>query len=736
MSSEAITSSAAPATAPIQTLKTVRGAPVSGRPWKSVQVKRSSHLKSKSIQKGWVKQQEDRKQREIVQRMQFEMKEEKRIAKEEKRAEAEERKKRKEENEKRAEVMQMVSAAKVKRMKKKQLKSLKKVGSDVSGSTVKRRKGMFSRATPFCVAFLVLFATCELHSPFAGHADAFALRLAWLVFELGAWLSLDTKRIPWTSLAIALVPLASLVSFKATSLAASLGASVPLLQKALPVVFAVSVALPMFLLGTSMPGKKGSLSWYISLAPTAVCAWFAIPIQSSVASFIWTHGPSPLPMPAEILCGIAILLSVWDISRLLLGAADDSVVGNTTKPTGQQPEKSNAHFSKIFLLSLPFFISWYTLVMTPQFSRTLIASPTAKNQRILEKVYSNTGHISVIEDPSLHNGIRVIRCDHSLLGGVFLMEGYRGDSVYGSFYFLGFVTGFKRDSLKEVDGKSLVEVARERRFKAVNIGLGIGIASKTILQSHPNSHIDVVDLDPEILRLAVEYFEYPNVTAQTTFYAMDGRKFLEDAPDASYDYVLHDVFTNGGVSGRLVSLEALKETRRVLVEDGVLALNFVGTIHSESTLSLIRTIKSVTNPINNQVYPYVACYPESPITDATTHDSFYNMVFFAAGHPLVFDPAQIPDPFASRPRKKKTNSDGESMGYARANMLYEFPELRFEEAVERVQVESGVGGGAVLRDVGVSGEVAEVLREEERVGRRRHWELMVELFGVDFWIMF
>ncbi|ORY48334.1 hypothetical protein BCR33DRAFT_714704 [Rhizoclosmatium globosum] len=119
----------------------IRGAPVSGRPWKTIQTKRNSSMKRKAIPKGWEKQQEERKQKEIVKRMQFEMQEEKRIAKEEKKKELEERKKRKEENEKRAEVMQMVSAAKVKRMKKKQLKSLRKVGSNISGSTVKRRKG-------------------------------------------------------------------------------------------------------------------------------------------------------------------------------------------------------------------------------------------------------------------------------------------------------------------------------------------------------------------------------------------------------------------------------------------------------------------------------------------------------------------------------------------------------------------------------------------------------------------
>ncbi|KAI8614555.1 hypothetical protein BC830DRAFT_1050588, partial [Chytriomyces sp. MP71] len=94
-----------------------------GRTWKTVQTKRHSAIRPKSVRRGWEKQQEDRKQREIVQRMQNEMKDEIRQQKEQRKKDLEERRKRKEENERRAEVYQMVSAAKVRRMKKKQLKS-------------------------------------------------------------------------------------------------------------------------------------------------------------------------------------------------------------------------------------------------------------------------------------------------------------------------------------------------------------------------------------------------------------------------------------------------------------------------------------------------------------------------------------------------------------------------------------------------------------------------------------
>ncbi|KAJ3109188.1 hypothetical protein HDU97_008587 [Phlyctochytrium planicorne] len=118
-------------TVPVQ----VRGVPVSGRPWKKVQVKRNSAMKAKSLRPGWEKQQELRKQREVVKTLEKEMKAEKQAEKDLKKAALEERRKRREENERKAEVVQIVSAAKVKRMKKKQLRQIRKAAG--SGHTDK-----------------------------------------------------------------------------------------------------------------------------------------------------------------------------------------------------------------------------------------------------------------------------------------------------------------------------------------------------------------------------------------------------------------------------------------------------------------------------------------------------------------------------------------------------------------------------------------------------------------------
>ncbi|KAI8614554.1 S-adenosyl-L-methionine-dependent methyltransferase [Chytriomyces sp. MP71] len=389
------------------------------------------------------------------------------------------------------------------------------------------------------------------------------------------------------------------------------------------------------------------------------------------------------------------------------------------KGTVKEAASKSSYTPSLVVLALS--LAYYQYAYIAQFSPTAIPPPTAsKNQQIIAKAYSNTGHISVVRDPTLHGGVQVLRCDHSLLGGIFLGEGIHGDSVYGSFYFLGFVSGFERPSL---DGLSMEEM-KEHPFRVLNIGLGIGVASKTFLAQHPQSHIDVLELDPVVLRFAVDHFNYPNTT-HTSLIAGDGRAFLENAPEETYDYVLHDVFTNGGIATRLVSLEALQHVRRVLKPDGILALNFAGALHSTSTLSLLETLRAL--------FPHTAVYPETAV-DPAQPQAFHNMALLASAHPLDFSAARIPDPHARASARKKTTSDGGSMGYMRARMLEDFPGLR----VEVLEKRGDGGAGVVIRDgfEGVDAGVVELIRVEERASRAAHAKVMEELMGREFWRMF
>ena len=102
----------------------MKGNCVSGRDWKTQQTKRSSS--SIACKKGWNRQQQERRNREILQMIKKENLAEAEQAAEAAKAIKAARLARKLENEKKAEVIQKVSAGKLKRMKKKQLRSIKK----------------------------------------------------------------------------------------------------------------------------------------------------------------------------------------------------------------------------------------------------------------------------------------------------------------------------------------------------------------------------------------------------------------------------------------------------------------------------------------------------------------------------------------------------------------------------------------------------------------------------------
>ncbi|KAI8915484.1 hypothetical protein DFJ77DRAFT_462826 [Powellomyces hirtus] len=118
--------SAAPSTAKPGVDHSVRGKPVSGKVWKTQQTKRHTSMKPRMLQQGWDKQMEERKRQQIVKTIENELKEQTAAAKQKKREAEKERLKRKEENERKGEVVQKVSAAKLKRMKKKQLRQIRK----------------------------------------------------------------------------------------------------------------------------------------------------------------------------------------------------------------------------------------------------------------------------------------------------------------------------------------------------------------------------------------------------------------------------------------------------------------------------------------------------------------------------------------------------------------------------------------------------------------------------------
>jgi len=104
------------------------GKPKSGRVWKDRNKQRFSALvRDKPLCSSWEKKMQAKREKELVKRYTLQLKEEKAKQKEEKRKRREDNLKRRAENERKSEIVQVIrNTAKIKRMKKKQLRKVEK----------------------------------------------------------------------------------------------------------------------------------------------------------------------------------------------------------------------------------------------------------------------------------------------------------------------------------------------------------------------------------------------------------------------------------------------------------------------------------------------------------------------------------------------------------------------------------------------------------------------------------
>jgi spermidine synthase len=106
------------------------------------------------------------------------------------------------------------------------------------------------------------------------------------------------------------------------------------------------------------------------------------------------------------------------------------------------------------------------------------------------------------------------------------------------------------------------------------IGLGGGTMSNTLHQMFPNSRIDNVEIDPSVVKVAQQYFNFIENSKIKT-YTQDGRIFIKRAllKKQKYDWVIFDAFNGDYIPEHLLTKEFLNETKQLLNADGVLTAN-------------------------------------------------------------------------------------------------------------------------------------------------------------------
>ncbi|KAK5061425.1 hypothetical protein LTR84_007968 [Exophiala bonariae] len=309
---------------------------------------------------------------------------------------------------------------------------------------------------------------------------------------------------------------------------------------------------------------------------------------------------------------------------------------------------------------------------------------------ILERQESITGYISVLEDNQ--KGFRVMRCDHSLLGGEWKIDSTTkaankvGDPIYSIFTML--------------EAVRLVEPSSTSTEKtALNIGLGVGTAPSAMIAHGINTTI--LEIDPVVHEFAVKYFNLPynhsyyigDAVAIVGSSVANAQSKPETSEAESYDYIIHDVFTGGAEPVELFTEEFLAGLHLLLKSDGVIAINYAGDLSMPSASIVYRTIISV--------FPSCRAFREEAAPVAgTKQDDFTNMVFFCRK-------TDIPVNF-----RKPVETDFLGSRFRREYLMpkYEIPSSVFEtkgsvlkngktKELEKWQAKSAIGHWRVMRTV-------------------------------------
>ena len=110
--------------------------------------------------------------------------------------------------------------------------------------------------------------------------------------------------------------------------------------------------------------------------------------------------------------------------------------------------------------------------------------------------------------------------------------------------------------------------------RVLMIGLGGGTLPSTLQQMLPAATIDVVEIDPAVVRIARKYFGFVQ-GPHTVVFEEDGRVFVKrmQKQRMQYDLVLLDAFDHEYIPEHLLTREFLLEVKGILSARGVLAAN-------------------------------------------------------------------------------------------------------------------------------------------------------------------
>jgi spermidine synthase len=131
---------------------------------------------------------------------------------------------------------------------------------------------------------------------------------------------------------------------------------------------------------------------------------------------------------------------------------------------------------------------------------------------------------------------------------------------------------------------------------------GGGFSGPKRFAAEYDATIDVAEIDPEVIRVAKEYFGV-NESGQLRIHSAGGRQFLQET-DHTYDLIVLDAYKKDKVPFQLTTVEFMKLTRERLSADGMVVANIISAPSGPAGQFYRAQHRTMA-----QVYPQVYTFP-------------------------------------------------------------------------------------------------------------------------------
>jgi spermidine synthase len=157
------------------------------------------------------------------------------------------------------------------------------------------------------------------------------------------------------------------------------------------------------------------------------------------------------------------------------------------------------------------------------------------------------------------------------------------------------------------------------------VGGGAFTGPKNFLAVYPETSIDVIEIDPDVIDVAKKYFDLQD-SPRLQIFNDDARKHLSSF-DKKYDVIILDAYASTYVPYHLMTHEFFQTLEERLEPDGVIVSNFIGSIEGRNS----QMVKAVYHTIT-QTFPVNYVF----LTEAHPNN-IQNVMIVSSNQPYDFD---------------------------------------------------------------------------------------------------